>query len=276
MKNLKSFNYNLQLFASKGDDFVEDEELEDGETNDVADVVDEPEDEVLEDGEEIEDEGEDGEVAEPQKSKQTPEENAKHRKMRLKAEADANKKLQAEKDELEKMKLAFQIEKEAIAEKNKITQDAIWERADSEGISESAAKKLLEAEVENKVSQIKDRFEKVQQQKESLKKDPFYEKISPEMDKVLKEQPNLDPQTVFYYLKGQMGDELYKETVNKTAKTTVANIQDGMRRRNVPSSSGGASDTLSVLSKEGLEMASAFGNDPREIAKYVKSMKKKK
>lgn len=274
MENLKAFKINLQLFAGDEDEFENDGEFEDDETNDETDVVDQLEDE--DDGEELEDEGEEleGETAEPQDSKQTPEENAQFRKMRLKAEEEARKKFQAEKDEFEKMKLELQIEKEARAEKDKITQDAIWEKADSEGISESAAKKMLEHEVEQKVSQIKDRFERVQNQKATLMNDPFYNEIAPEMEKVLKQQPELEPQTVFYYLKGQMGDELYKKTVSKTAKKTVANIQDGMRRRNIPTSSGGASDTFAILSKEGIEMSNAFGNDPREVAKYIKKNKR--
>lgn len=276
MENLKTFNFDLQLFAGNGDEFEEDGELLDEETNDELDVVD-PVESDIEDGEDFEEESEEEEVADPQESKQTPQENARMKKMRLKAEEDARKKLQAEKDELEKMRLELQIEREARAEKDKITQDAIWDKADSEGISESAAKKLLEQEVESKVSQIKQRYETVQKQKEVLKKDAFYNEISPKMEEILKERPELEPQTVFYFLKGQMGDELYKKTVDKTTKKTVANIQDSMKRRSVPSSGSGevAGDT-SILSSEGKEMSNAFGVDPREVAKYVRSMRKNK
>jgi hypothetical protein len=275
MNNLKSFKINLQLFAGDEDEFENDGELEDDVTDDELDVVDSTDDD-LED-----DEGDNEDFTDPQEStKQSPQENAQFRKMRLKAEEEARKKFEAERMELQKLKQEIEAEKQERKIKEEyLSQDKIWAKADEEGVSETVARKLLEVEakevIEAEKRKVRERFELVENEKRQLQKDEFYNEIAPEMEKILVQRPDLNPSTVYYQLKGQMANELFKKASKDAEKRTIANVQDGMRRRNVPLSSGGASDTLSVLSKEGLEMANAFGNDPREVAKRVKQARKK-
>lgn len=276
MNNLESLKINLQLFAGDEDEFENDGEFEDDVTDDELDVVDSTDD-SLEDEESEDDE----EVADPQEStKQSPKENAQFRKMRLKAEEEARKKFEAQHMELQKLKQEIEAEKQERKIKEEyLTQEKIWAKADEEGVSEAVARKLLEVEakevIEAEKRKVRERFELVENEKKQLQKDEFYNEIAPEMEKILAQRPELNPTTVYYHLKGQMANELFKKASKNAEKRTIANVQDGMRRRNVPSSSGGASDTLSVLSKEGLEMANAFGVDPREVAKRVKQARKK-
>jgi hypothetical protein len=275
MNNLESLRINLQLFAGDEDEFENDGEFEDDVTNDEFDVVDQTDD-GLED-----DEGENEDFTDPQESdKQSPQENAQFRKMRLKAEEEARKKFEAERMELQRLKQEIEAERqERKIREEHLTQEKIWEKADAEGVSESVARKLLEVEakelIESEKRKVRERFELVENEKKQLQKDEFYNDIAPEMEKILAQRPDLNPSTVYYHLKGQMANELFKKASKNAEKRTIANVQDNMRRRNVPTSSSGASDTLSVLSKEGLEMANAFGNDPREVAKRVKQARKK-
>lgn len=276
MENIKAFTLDLQLFASDEDDFdyEYDESLDEG-TNDEPDVVDQADDEETGYGDEI---GEEGEVAEPHASTQTPEENAKYKKMRLKAEEEARKKLEAEKDELAKLRAELEAERqERTLKEQKLTQDAIWDKADIEGVSESAAKKMLELEVEQELKQLRQKIESVEKQKKELQRDEFYNDIAPQMEEILKTRPDLEPKTVFYYLKGEMGDQLYRKALDRTQKKTVANIQDSMRRRSVPAgASGDVTADTSILGQEGKEMTNAFGVDPRAVAKYVRNAIKRK
>lgn len=89
-------------------------------------------------------------------------------------------------------------------------------------------------------------------------------------------------QQIYSYIeKGyEMPDAFYKVNKNKVAGTiaknaqqrTIADIQDRSRRGVVGTSDGGNGDIdLPELSEEGKRMASIFGNDPKNVAKYVKT-----
>lgn len=82
----------------------------------------------------------------------------------------------------------------------------------------------------------------------------------------------------------ELSDAFYKvyknDIVNKTTQTavksTIANIQDKAKRGVISSGDGGDELNLTeVLSKEDVEMANAFGVNPKNVAKYVKSQLKK-
>lgn len=89
-----------------------------------------------------------------------------------------------------------------------------------------------------------------------------------------------------YIQKGyDMPDAYYKVNKNKVAGTiaknavqrTIADIQDRSRRGVVSGGDAGNEDIdLPTLTKEGADMANAFGNDPKAIAKYVKTKLKNK
>lgn len=89
-----------------------------------------------------------------------------------------------------------------------------------------------------------------------------------------------------YIQKGyDMPDAYYKVNKNKVAGTiaknavqrTIADIQDRSKRGVVNGGDAGNEDIdLPTLTKEGNDMANAFGNDPKAIAKYVKTKLKNK
>lgn len=277
MEKLKSFN--LQLFA------------EDEVTNDGEGVVDSPDaglqqevdfegPEFTKDQDPEDDQGEEGEVADPQESEgQSPEENAQFKKMRLKAEAEARAKFEAEKAELARMKQEIEEQNRERALRDEfLSSDNVWKKADEEGVSEAVARKLLEAELNGKISsekqKVRERFEFVQSEKLELQKDKFYNQIAPKMEEILRDRPDLNPSTVYYHLKGQMAEELFAGASKSSEKRTIANMQDSLKRRGTPAGSGGeVSGDTSNLSAEGRSMANAFGVDPRELANYVRKNK---
>lgn len=76
------------------------------------------------------------------------------------------------------------------------------------------------------------------------------------------------------YYKAYKNDILNRST--KTAvQSTIANLQDKAKRGIVNGNDGGGEDTTIELSDEGKRMASVFGTNPGNIAKYVKSQLKK-
>jgi hypothetical protein len=70
-------------------------------------------------------------------------------------------------------------------------------------------------------------------------------------------------------------EELDKKLTAHVQKKTLADVQDRSRRR-VSADGGNDTTDTSILTAEGREMANAFGNDPRSIAKYVRNHKSKK
>jgi hypothetical protein len=269
---------NLQQFA---------EEFVDQVSDDVDGVVDyqEEEFEEVEEIEEFEEGEKEEEVAEPleEETVQSPEQNSQFKKMRLKAEAEAQKKFEAERAEFERQKKAFEEQQaEKKIREEYLSQQKIWDKADEEGVSEETAKKMLELEVEKVITsertKVKERFEALQAQKAKYQADPLFNIVNEKADYALQSNPNLDYDTAYLFYRGQMAldTELNKEQEKKTVKRTIANVQDGMRRRTVPTTGGNTVDVNSVLSKEGQEMASAFGLDPRKVAKRVASKLKQK
>jgi hypothetical protein len=269
---------NLQLFAEEDLDEVS------GDEDSVVDYQEEFEE--VADLEEFEEGEKEEEVAEPLEEEervQTSEENAQFKRMRLKAEAEAQKKFEAERAEFERQKKAFEEQQaEKKIREEYLSQQKIWDKADEEGVSEETAKKMLELEVEKVITsertKVKERFEALQAQKAKYQADPLFNIVNEKADYALQSNPNLDYDTAYLFYRGQMAldTELNKEQEKKTVKRTIANVQDGMRRRTVPTTGGNTVDVNSVLSKEGQEMASAFGLDPRKVAKRVASKLKNK
>jgi hypothetical protein len=275
---------NLQLFADDAGD------IDDGQDG----VVDYPNDDVSDDSEgeysnELDDtqgsEDEEGskaqEVADPDKSKQPKEENAQFQKMRLRAEEEARKKLEAEKAKLDADRAeleAFKRQKEQseIEQKhyNEITPDVIQAVATQYGVTEDFAKAFLTEQAKNNANQeLATRQLKMSQsqiQKSELKDKPYFKDLEPDIDKLIVSNPDVDVKTAYKYLIGENLERLMKQTKSQTEKQTIANMQDNARRRSIPSGASDGLDVGSVLSQDGIEMANAFGNDPKKIAQRVK------
>ena len=268
--DLEYLPINLQLFGEEDVEEVSD---------DMDDVVDYPDEPAEGDVEEEQDEYE--EVVEPQESKQTPEENAQFAKMRKKAEEQVRKKLDAERAEIERMRRELEEEQaEKRVRQEYLSQQKIWDKADEEGVSEDIARKLLEAEVDKVIStektKVKERYEQLQAQKARYESDPFFDEVNKKAMEAINANPSLNYDTAYKFYADDYWRGNIKAQETKAVKRTIANVQDSMRRRSVPSGGGNASNDVSILSKEGREMANAFGVDPREVAKYVKQSKNKK
>lgn len=76
------------------------------------------------------------------------------------------------------------------------------------------------------------------------------------------------------YYKAYKNDVISK-TKQSAQQSTIANIQDKAKRGIVSTNDGGEDNTPIDLSEEGKRMASVFGTNPGNIAKYVKSQLKK-
>lgn len=280
---------NLQLFAQ--DDTQE--EVVDPQTNEevVQDIEgvenDIPQEEVSENDfeDDVEDDievSEDVEVAtHDQDTKQTSQENAQFKKMRLKAEKEAREKIEAEMSEVRKSIEAQKIALEQQQNERKILQEylsprKIYDYADEHGITEEMAEKMLRYDAQKVIDEHKDqvtnRFEKIQTQKKELQKSKYFKLLENDVDEILRNQPEQEFKNVFNYLVGERIDQLEKQLESNVEKRTVANMHDKARRRNVGGSSGNT--PTSGLSEFGREFANFMGVDEREVASIVKARKR--
>jgi hypothetical protein len=297
LRELELVPVNLQLFAGddkdEGSDVdyqdaaeLDDEYFDEDEDDKAPDEIDDPEDSD-DDLDESDDSEEEKEPEDDEKPKGKP--NKVYQQMRQKAEADAEKKIAAERAALdaERAEIARQRQENEQAAMEKqirdemLTPQKIWERADAEGLTEEQAEKMLRWEADKKIAdekaKILAKFETIQRQKETLKTDRLYSVLAPEVEKVISQRPDLDFQTVYYHMKGMRGEELSKKVETDAVKRTLANVHDRARRKSVGGSAGGADEHVTptaVLSREGMEMSAAFGIDPRKIAKRVKEHQK--
>jgi hypothetical protein len=268
---------NLQLFATDDEpddndvDYSEDIDAEDFDDNDVDDSVEVEEDENDDElPESSDDDKEDKQKGKPDK---------RFEAMRKKAEEQARKKIEAEKSELEaekarvradKMQLTeLAIERQAYAS---ITPERVWQKADEEGISESAARKMLESDVrvwvESEKQKVRSHFQQREQQKAELRNEEFFHALEKDVDAICDANPALSVRLVYDQLVGQRYKELTKAKSKQSEKSAIANEQDRMKRRTI-SGAGNSRKGSGVLSSFGREAAIAMGHDPREVAKHT-------
>lgn len=155
-------------------------------------------------------------------------------------------------------------------ENQKLEQEA-QEYAIQNGLTEEQAKEKLQdnkktRELEKKLNMIEYRSQ-IDKQKEPLKDKAYYKELEPEIDKLVDESiESGDPVNVeaaYRYLIGTNIEKLQE----KTQKSTIANIQDRAKRGLVDAGDTGVETNMPQVNSE---MAKVFGNDPSEIAKYVK------
>lgn len=280
------FPINLQLFADKGDDSSDsdldvvdsDEDFEDDDDFEGDDDSGDDENDTDDEDAEGDDAGEDEEqdVVDPD-SKHAK--NDYYKKMRLKAEEQASKKLSAEREKLDADRAAIRAEKMQLTEQlvernilNSITPDAVWKRADEEGISEQSARKLIEAETKTLIdaekNKVRTHFQNLEAKKSELRKEEFYPSLEREIDEICTQRPDVDPVSLYHLLVGQRYKELSKTKSKQQEKGAIANQHDRMRRRTV-TGTGTTRAPAGNLSKVGREAAIAMGLDPRDVAKHV-------
>jgi hypothetical protein len=255
----------------------------DEDIDDIQEVVVEPqEDKSVVDEDIAQTSEENEEVANPQ----TDEQNRIYKNMRLRAEDEARKSLEKEREAVNKLKVEAQ---QALAERKILDEytspKKVEEFADARGISDELAREMLTLRANEQINaekiKVVESFGQVQAKKNELKsKYPQYSTIESEVDEVISKYPNataFDYENVFYHTVGKRALEISNATQKATEKKVVADMHDRARRKNVGSSDGNSGDIIAstVLSSEGLAMANAFGHDPRDIAKYVKNVKRR-
>ena len=275
-----------------------DDELENDGQDDVVDYPNNDESDVSEfdnmkdvdtedlEGEEVEDEKDENEgvIAPEESTKQSPAENAQYKKMRLKAEKEAKLKYEseytAEREELSAIRLDLeQKQNEKRITDEFLSPNAIYEFADKEGMSEEQAERMLKLQAQSKIDsekvQVAENFNRVQEQKQSLKKDKYYNLLEKDVNEIIKQHPTADYRQVYAHLRFEKADELEKQLASNVEKRTTANIHDRSKRRNVGGSQG-ASSTGSNMSDFGKEFASFMGVDSDEASKIVKERGRKR
>jgi hypothetical protein len=261
---------NLQLFATSDpndeddteDDFWEDDENENDELEGAEDDEDEDEDDEAET---------DQDVADPDESEpQSKEMNGKFAKAR---KENARLKLEAfEKENAELKSRLAQLETTGTQKsiEDQITDEMVWSKADEEGISESAARKLLYYELKEKNEK---QAKTIETKKAAIKGKPYFAEIESDFNAWLDREPHLDPEAMYTYLVGANIDRLRANTESSAKKKAIADLQDKSRRSLVTTGTGGSKgddvDYSNSLTQTGREMALAFGNSPKDIAKYT-------
>ena len=289
---LELLKVNLQLFADDDqEDVVDSQDV--SEMDDIGEVESEPnfeDDEIPfdDEGDGDSDISEEQEVADPEQKKQSPQENAQYKKMRLRAYREAKEKIEKEFEEEKKrvQQLRLQMEQD-VAEKKIINEhmssEKVAELAYDEGVSEEVARRILRAEtqriIEVEKQKVQQKFFEVQEQKKALQSKKYFKYVEKDVDALVEQNPNVSYEMAYKFIVGDKIDELEKIASKDTEKRTIANLHDRSRRRNVSGSDGGSDYQVApsnIVSKDGLEMANVFGVDPRELAKYVKNNTRKK
>ena len=208
-----------------------------------------------------------------------------YKRMRIKAEREAQVKFEKERQELINLRQQIAQEQTEKAIRDKfLSSDNVLRRAEEEGMTEDQARKLLELEmhrdIQNERQKVQERFNNLQQAKSKLAKDRYYSILAPEVEAMVADNPDLDYEFTYAWLKHEKGDELEAQVSSQVQKQTVANIHDRNRRRSVRSEGGitsnDATDPMAYMDNDAIRMSQAFGHDPREIAGYVKKNIKRK
>lgn len=148
---------------------------------------------------------------------------------------------------------------------------------DNPGMTEAVAKRLLKQEQEIKAIKQRDNQREFStvllSQKTELKDKPFFKELEADIDKMVAAVPGIDVKTAYNYLKGERFDELLEQAKKNTKKSTIADLHD-KAKRGITSSSEGLGDDVDTSDVD-VNMARAFGNDPKDIAKYKKQALKR-
>lgn len=213
------------------------------------------------------------EVAAPkQKEKpvQTQDENAKIAAARRAAEMKARDDLIAEMyGESHNIRTYADYQKALEAQRQKEQEENLT----SKGLPEDVAKEIIESRKFREQVKEREYEAQIEKQKAVLKDKPFFVDLEPDIDALIKETrakgQQVDVEVVYKYLRGEKMDELLAKAQKDAEKRTVANIHDRAKRGIPAGTDGGNADDVD-MSDINLDMARAFGNDPKEIAKYVK------
>lgn len=252
------------------------------------DVVDSQED--LENETEINDNtdesGKNSDVAEPEdelsETKQTKEENAIYAKLRRKAEEELKTKYSPVEQSIREIESLTGMNVNQVTEylrNQKIEQEA-QTKADLLGVTPKIAKEMIQQKMMLEDLQRRDLSREQErinlQQKTELKDKPFFKELEDDINTMVANVPGVDVKTAYYYVRGEKMEELLGKEKSNTTKRVVADMQDRAKYKNSAINNDAPSGDSETLSREAMEMALAFGNDPKKISKYVKENLKRR
>ena len=136
-----------------------------------------------------------------------------------------------------------------------IDPDALDQAINNHPAVKKAAEVANMARLDSEFAQVKDK--------------PFYKELEPDIKRTLAANPSLRVADVYNYIRGVKADELFKSAKSIAEKRAVANISDRKGRGLTDTTDNNLDDSYE-MSNEGLEMARAFGNDPKKVAKRIK------
>lgn len=168
-------------------------------------------------------------------------------------------------------------------------EEEIQRYAEQHNVSDEIASEQIR--LRNELNQLKeaDRIREItnirNQQRETLKNDPLFTEIDALVQATLKQptMANESYENVYNYIAGtpQFRSRIVAENSKKleeerklTEKRVIANIHDKKSRGISDNSDSVVDDEVVEMSAAEKKMSAAFGNDPNEIAKYVKKLKK--
>lgn len=137
----------------------------------------------------------------------------------------------------------------------------------------------IRAAVQRELNATQERERAYQTQKAALKERPFFTELETEIDRIyqdgLKNGNVLDLNTLYSFAFGNRGPELIEQVRKNASQSALAQVQDRARRGVVGQDSNHSDDDIDISDVD-LEMANAFGHDPKEIAKYKHQQTKRK
>lgn len=279
-QSLKDFVIDLQMFAD-GDDLPVDDPADDIPQDDP---VDDPDDDPADDP--VDDPVDDQEFDEITYNKETVKIPKSERQTYLQKGYNYDK-VHGKLTDHEKKLAKFQelagvdIDQALTQLEQRKLQEEAKQYAETNGLTEEEAadrlkdKQRLQA-LETELKSTK-RLTTLEKEKEPFKEKLYFKELEPEIDQLIAENAqkgiDISVEATYFYLRGQKLEELMSKETEKTVKSTVANIHDRARRGVVTqdSSHGDDLDTSEV----DVEMAKAFGTDPKKIASYVKKQTKR-
>jgi len=124
---------------------------------------------------------------------------------------------------------------------------------------------------------------KLSEEKDALRDKPYFKELEKQIDTMTANNPLLNVDTAYRFLLGDLMiagklDEITTSTSKSAKKSAIADLQDKAKRGRTIHGDGGGEEDIDpnkVLGKEEQEMTRAFGNDIKDIARYVKTKLKK-
>jgi hypothetical protein len=215
-------------------------------------------------------ETETGVTPEPAKPEQSKEENARFAAARREAEKEKQRIIEEREQDARDAGFNSYAEMQAYIRQQKI--EAQRQAYRNAGIDPDLLEQAISNHPAVKQAALVAARAKIDSELSKLKDKPFYKELEPEIKKTLEVDPNLDPEAVYTYIRGIKADTLANNAKSQAEKRTIANIADRKSRGLTDTTEKGSDDDVE-LSEEGLEMARAFGVDPKKVKSHIKKIR---